>query len=473
MRAASLVFAAALALATSARAQISPGELAQAHAFLEGVKNCLRCHQLGAGPSAEKCMECHVEIGERVRDKKGLHHVVVNVQGRACFSCHSDHAGRNFQLVLWPEGRDNFDHAQAGWELEGAHASQDCRSCHREAFIAASFDSKHVNSATTFLGLDTSCRGCHFDEHRGQLGLDCASCHGQGAWRPAQGFDHARTHFALTGKHVAVACAKCHAGVKDARKEDADGSYLRFAETRHETCARCHEDTHRGKFGGECSSCHSTEGWRQILTASFDHSRTRFPLRGRHAKVECRACHVSGTMSAAVAFAACTDCHHDPHRGQFARRADQGRCDSCHGESGFVPSTFTVTAHVGTRHALEGAHLAVACVACHGLARDANGSFRRFRIPFDTCDRCHDDAHRGQLASKQCTSCHRVTEWPDIYFKHDRDTAYALEGQHRRVPCDGCHQPVTAGGATFVRYKPIDPSCQTCHANEPMQLGRS
>ena len=32
--------------------------------------------------------------------------------------------------VHWPDGRERFDHSQAGWKLSGAHAEIKCRECH-------------------------------------------------------------------------------------------------------------------------------------------------------------------------------------------------------------------------------------------------------------------------------------------------------------------------------------------------------
>jgi uncharacterized paraquat-inducible protein A len=42
--------------------QISPGELSAAHAGLEGMSNCTRCHAMGKAIANHKCLDCHQEL---------------------------------------------------------------------------------------------------------------------------------------------------------------------------------------------------------------------------------------------------------------------------------------------------------------------------------------------------------------------------------------------------------------------------
>ena len=42
-----------------------------------------------------------------------------------------------------------------------------------------------------------------------------------------------------------------------------------------------------GKLGADCAGCHETATWSQ---GRFDHDKTRFALRERHAEVTCSAC---------------------------------------------------------------------------------------------------------------------------------------------------------------------------------------
>ena len=56
-----------------AYSQISPGDLAEAHAHLEGMSNCTECHTLGEKVSNDKCLECHTLLKDRVDNKLGYH----------------------------------------------------------------------------------------------------------------------------------------------------------------------------------------------------------------------------------------------------------------------------------------------------------------------------------------------------------------------------------------------------------------
>ncbi len=480
IRGAAAGIAAALVLAGStAHAQVSPGPLARPHAELEGLRNCLRCHALGKGPSAQKCLACHTEIAMRMKEKKGYHHLAVTVKKQSCFTCHSDHAGEDYQMVRWPGGAPKrFDHRDTGWPLTGAHRKTDCRKCHRPRFLDAAFrrGHEHVDPRTTYLGLDDACISCHFDEHRGQVDRDCTRCHDTAAWKPVPGFDHARTKYPLTGAHARVACAKCHPVETDPDRSHADRRFMRFRPLAHDNCTPCHQDPHAGRLGSDCARCHVTRAWNRLRRGRFDHSKTRFPLRGRHAKVACEKCHRSGSLTARMRFERCTDCHDDAHAGQFARRADGGACEPCHTENGFRPSTFTLADHARTKYPLEGAHLAVPCERCHQPFRPRRGAPRtmRFRFADTACASCHDDPHAGQfLASKPkktCERCHRVEVWEALAFDHDRDSRYPLEGEHRSVACDKCHPTVREHGKRFVRYRPLAHSCADCHTRTDLRL---
>ena len=459
-------------------AQISPGELSRPHTDLEGMKNCLRCHELGEGPSDKKCLECHKEIASGIDKRRGYHYQVAGTGNKECYECHSEHAGRDFELVHWPGGINRFDHDKTGYELKGKHAGLNCRDCHKPDLIREDLSrfGDQVHSSSTFLGLHNACLDCHADEHGGQLAGDCTACHTNEGWKPASGFDHAKTSYPLTGRHVNLSCAKCHPTIKTAAPQNPeDESLVRFTGLQYGNCAPCHDDIHRSNYGSQCATCHNTSGWRDIAAAMFNHAKTRFPLLGLHAGLACEKCHAPDAKKSPLAHETCVDCHADTHRGQFIARADGGACEACHTVNGFVPSLFAAGDHAGTRFALTGAHLAQPCFACHPAARDEDGQQYRVYVLSDRrCEACHTDPHFGQFSSskppKDCTVCHGLDVWTPVMFTHDRDSNYQLEGQHRRVACGGCHVSVTANGNTFVRYKPIDPSCKTCHGEKDVKL---
>ncbi len=124
-----------LLAALPARAQISPGELSRFHAKLEGIANCTRCHVLGQEVSNAKCLECHTQIQARQNANTG-YHSSGEANDKPCRACHSEHNGREFELVHWPAGKTSFDHAQTGSVLEGAHRGKSCGQCHTAAFIS-------------------------------------------------------------------------------------------------------------------------------------------------------------------------------------------------------------------------------------------------------------------------------------------------------------------------------------------------
>ena len=88
-------------------AQISPGDLSNPHSKLEGISNCTQCHVLGNKQTNEKCLACHTEINERISSRKG-YHSSSEVKGKQCFTCHSEHNGKNFELIRIDI--EKFDH---------------------------------------------------------------------------------------------------------------------------------------------------------------------------------------------------------------------------------------------------------------------------------------------------------------------------------------------------------------------------
>jgi hypothetical protein len=180
---------------------------------------CSACHA-GGRYSAEQvvCIDCHRQAETAFMDE----HVLVF--GEACLDCH-DGSGR---LV-------NFDHDQI-FPLVGAHVDASCQSCHTDR---------------VFAGTPQECSACHEEPevHAGLFGLDCARCHNESAWTPAQLTSHT---FPLDhGSSVELACETCHT--------DAYTTY---------TCYSCHEHTPAGVREEhveegiddfeDCIACHPT-----------------------------------------------------------------------------------------------------------------------------------------------------------------------------------------------------------------------
>jgi hypothetical protein len=474
-----------------ARAQVSPGPLSKAHAELDGNLGCARCHGKGEGEMDRRCLACHEEIASLVARRTGFH----GREGRKdCARCHPDHGGRDFEMIAWPgKSPEAFDHARAGWPLAGKHAAVECRVCHASKHVSEEMMPLLRNRSrdTPWVGLDTGCRGCHEDVHRGSLGSDCARCHDERGWRPAHGFDHAQTAFALTGKHATVACASCHEAAHLKLAKDSKGRAVPlYKPLPHDECGVCHADPHKGSFGAACSRCHVTQGFDRIEATRFDHDRTRYPLRGAHARVKCATCHDEKTAwGKKPPFAACGGCHRDAHGGQTTVAGKATDCAACHGVDAFAPSTFTVAQHAKTRYPLEGAHARVACRDCHGRkppgtaaqVSAALGSAGVWLHPASgRCVECHHDPHEGRFApggerarAEDCVACHTMAAFRPSRVDatmHDR-ARFALEGAHRAVPCFACHPEMTEqarassarGGAAAMLLRIEKRACHDCH----------
>ncbi len=458
-------------------AQISPGDLSRYHAKLEGLNNCTQCHELGKDVSDAKCLSCHKAIDGRIRAGTG-YHSSLEVKGTRCAKCHGEHFGREFELVYWKEGKDKFDHKLTGYPLVGAHAKQKCLTCHAADYQdTAELDSTSKRAAT-MLGLTTACVSCHADEHQNQLTDNCESCHNMDKWSPAALFSHDKSKYPLTGKHSEVACLKCHKSelvteISTGRIADPYHPLERsiYQGLTFSSCNSCHEDAHKGKFGPNCSGCHTTENFAVAKMAKdFDHNKTGYPIVGRHIGVDCTKCHTSGKMTDPVAHAACKDCHRDEHRGQFAARADGGKCESCHTVDGYVPARYGAVEHAQTKFPLAGGHLATPCIACHAKTEsDKLGEYAKFAFDTLGCKVCHQDVHRGQLEkymkNSGCEYCHNVESWHKITFDHAA-TVFPLAGKHNQTECMKCHVRENLGTeAELIRMSPLARECELCHSD--------
>ncbi len=399
-------------------ALVSPGRLSQAHATLEGIRSCDKCHEAGERVTAAKCLSCHQPVADRIRARRGIHKAV---QGE-CVMCHAEHQGATGELR--PFDQSTFDHARdAGYPLDGRHAplAATCASCHK---------------TRSFLGVSTSCASCHTDAHKGSLGAKCETCHStKTAFKDVrQGFDHTKAAFQLDGAHQKVTCESCH------KNQVFKG--LPFAK-----CNDCHTDPHTPKMTETCASCHTAASWR---TRRVDHARTKFPLLGKHQTTACASCHVRPALQVTPKFDTCAACHQDPHRGSFKQT-----CSSCHNEQSFSKAPFD---HATTPFPLTGRHAPATCVACHkNLTRVAARTGRAapaadidFRGLKRDCATCHDDTHKGDLGAS-CETCHGTERFAVATYAH-RTPAPFFEGVHAQGTCVACHLATgTVAMAALVR----------------------
>ena len=336
------------------------------------------------------CASCH-----RKDDPHGT-----QFAGRTCDACHT--------VTNWKKA-PLFDHARTRYPLVGAHATVPCDKCHKPEVAG------DLRSPVRYAGLAFErCNDCHDDPHHGVMRGTCASCHNTASWQRLDSrsqfeatFDHSRTRFALEGAHAKLKCAECH----QPRAPGDTLIRLRFAGAAakgpypppaYANCLSCHLDAHHGLFarapgGPACDNCHGQAAWEPTTYDIARHNRdTSYKLTGAHLTVPCAECHVRPSPGAMpvleITKHACADCHQNgsaktknPHGDQFAGRG----CLDCH-----VTDTFKIAHfdHSKTRYPLDGAHIRVACAACHKTELTTHGPMVRYRPLATTCVSCHGAA---------------------------------------------------------------------------------
>ncbi len=406
----------------------SPGPLVRGHHDLDGPDGCKKCHVLGEGVVNRQCKDCHKTLA-----KSAMH--TGFGEKKKCVDCHTDHKGRSANISDWGQvgGRRDFEHDRTKFSLTGVHAEVACTKCHKQ---------KLATGRTSFMGLDSTCVGCHGNVHeftsKDLLGK-CVDCHGEGGKRKKMKsadlfFNHGdRAGLPLIGKHAEAECRDCHKGAKMSLK-------------RKRVCSSCHQkDSPHGKgfIRADCSQCHSIDVFSK---PSFSHEKTKFPLRGQHDTKRCSKCHDSPKKKPARN---CEGCHGDPHRERFS----QFTCATCHALGG-KKKIESFDHAKDAKFALTGKHTRLECRSCHrgkGPTR-----FEKLGVGKE-CRTCHthEKAHDGQFDDKQCTACHVEGGSKKLDFDHQKDTRFALVGLHQDVECAKCHE---AGN-----YRNDKLRCVQCH----------
>lgn len=427
----------------------------QSHAEFE--PDCQQCHAPFVGLTAERCEACHTSVQAERAAGQGLHGRLDTDEAAQCGTCHRDHQGRDYNphtvalkkfdhatigfslarhltdydatslecrachnlpqydfilarcvdchaqndpafmeahtaafggdCLACHDGVDQtsaFDHAQTDFPLDGAHAEQACTACHNP----------NLPPADT----PTECQACHAEPalHAGVFATDCATCHSPAAWSPANlpqqpAFAHTQTAFQLIHHRqdfngAPLTCAACHTGAA-------------FIPTSTESCVACHGShdqafmtQHVQDFGLSCVGCHDGTGNMK----DFDHHRV-FALEGRHAELECAACHIDQQFRGTPGN--CVDCHQEPeaHAGVFGLN-----CAACHTAAAWAPARLT-------QHTFpldHGEQGEIACATCH------TASYTQ-----QTCYGCHEhdpgetQARHAELnlsadELNDCAACH-------------------------------------------------------------------
>jgi len=401
---------------------IMPGPVIEGHAEIES--ECSSCHvHFSRADQDTLCLDCHKAVKADTVDGTGFHGRAAAVKSGSCVVCHTDHEGREADIVNLNEAE--FDHEMTDFVLAGKHRDVTCDGCHEA-------EKKHREAPG-------DCVSCHEDDdvHEGLLGASCGDCHTESDWLQID-FDHDTTDYPLLGKHQDTACDDCH----------EDMTY-RVTPT---TCYGCHaeDDAHNGLSGNKCETCHNPSSWND---SSFDHARdTDFVLDGGHSELACDDCHSEDPFSDSLKTS-CVSCHleDDEHDGHFG-----DKCESCHGTDDWSEPFFDHD--TDTNYLLNGAHKKITCDECHIEPI--------FEVKLETgCNDCHadDDPHESGVGIV-CSDCHNEASWQDdLFFDHDL-TRFPLLGSHAEADCESCHE-------THV-FQDAPEQCIDCHADDDKHEGR-
>jgi predicted CXXCH cytochrome family protein len=349
--------------------------------------DCRSCHVSGfAKGTPITCFGCHA------KDYNGAanpNHAQAGFP-RDCSICHT--------TASWAGAK--FDHAAfTGFALTGMHATLQCAQCHLNGKYA---------------GTPADCGSCHMKDYNGTTNpnhkaagfpVDCSICHTTQGWQPAS-FDHSKSGFPLTGAHANVACATCHVG----------GNFTNLSTA----CSSCHMKDYNSttnpnhiaaKFPTDCQVCHSTTAWQP---ASFDHSKTAFPLTGAHVNVACANCHINGVYAGTP-----TDCY-SCHRADYTGTTNPNHiasqfpttCATCHTAVTWAGATFNHTwfpiysgSHAGKWttcgdcHVNSSNYAVFSCITCHthdaSVVVPQHSDVRNFVYTATSCYSCHATGQGG------------------------------------------------------------------------------
>ncbi len=545
------------------------------------IQKCGDCHATpwGTETMTDRCLSCHEDITAQLNDSASLHSLISFGQTELdCRTCHTEHHGPTATLTRIPPGWDPHD--QLGFSLKAHRLRMDgtpfeCKDCHEKGYSAPfdqltcatchlnvdrvftqehilafwtdcqachdgvdlhgkSFDHNQVPFSLVGVHTITACSKCHVnarnltdlqsapqdcfachekdDAHTGQFGDKCGICHTAEGWQKSAQFDHDLAGFKLTGLHINATCESCH-----------QNNIYKGIPT---DCFSCHQkdDKHLGKYGNECATCHTPDGWNRAV----DHTQFAFQLEGKHANVTCEKCHQNAVFKGTPTD--CASCHtkDDTHAGQLGKQ-----CGDCHTPNNWTSASFdhnsvsfTLKAHQTKingavfvckdchiknyarpfdQSACANCHLQINapfatehiltfwtnCMACHDGMDSHGSSFNHNLVPFKLsgkhalakCSNCHindrtiadmkatsqdcyachqkDDFHAGTLGTN-CTTCHTPEAWKPAKVDHSK-FAFPLNGKHSSTTCSSCH----INGV----FKGTPKDCYSCHAKNDVHAG--
>ncbi len=231
------------------------------------------------------------------------------------------------------------------------------------------------------------------------MSMRCTVCHTTENWKRIH-FDHSTTGFDLEGQHKMLKCRSCH-DIKDFSAVSSD-------------CADCHTDFHQGRLYHDCSLCHTPKNW-VLLDAYKAHANTSFLLLGKHARLDCQACHhndMGGDW--AQVQTTCINCHRKEYQATqnpvHTRLGFGIICENCHSPLSWTPASFRK--HDDSYFPIfSGSHAGEwqNCTTCH-IIRDDYTQFSCFENCHEHSKSKTDAKHREvsnyRYESNACYSCH-------------------------------------------------------------------
>ncbi len=223
-----------------------PGELSQAHAFLE--HNCSTCHTAVKGVEASSCIACHANNESLLQRQPTAFHANVG----NCVECHTEHRGTDKRptemdhLALSRIGFRslNADHPPDGEDRSARKDLLDWIGQHQPVLHGSESHSS-LNPQEAVL----NCASCHSnkDRHVKLFGQDCGQCHTTAKWTIPE-FRHPSPK--------SMDCAQCH---------QAPPSHYMM-----------HFQMISAKVAGkpkaqvnQCYQCHQTTAWNDIRGVGF------------------------------------------------------------------------------------------------------------------------------------------------------------------------------------------------------------
>jgi hypothetical protein len=314
---------------------------------------------------------------------------------------------------------------------------------------------------------------------RPHLRGDCHNENGWGVVNPSQALGenfHDATRFPLKGLHRDVKCQSCH-GPFGSRPVQYKG--LAFHK-----CGDCHPDGHEGQLAAragaapaDCGDCHAVTGFHRRGSSSRS-TQDPVPADGRAPRDRLsavissmlsspggstRRCGPSWpasggervalvTMRPKRAPGDCSDCHRDPHQGQFAAQTMAGDdCAACHTTESSREGSLDHNrdSRFADRRA---AKRPASCHKreAHPRRRPGGDPIQTSRCPVravtsmntgDSSRRARTHEASGAKRRRQdCSFCHLTDSFKKTSFTHQdrRFTTFALAGKHSSLPCGSC-----------------------------------